>query len=196
MIKLKNQPLHLNLKATPMKFNSPVAKVMIVCLIVSFASCSDAKKQETRSNDQSTSAEYLFKLKLDTLQVPKLNKQAKEATEEWIHYTALNTEMQRLEEYTVQDAISNADAISRVVDSLVASIPKKFKTKAVKARVVALDTHSKLLLASSKRQQPDPEVLKELSTKLKIDFNNLILQLNEVYIINSQNEVSNSESKP
>ena len=196
MINLKVETIHLNLKATPMKFNSPVAKVMIVCLIVSFASCSDAKKQETRSNDQSTSAEYLFKLKLDTLQVPKLNKQAKEATEEWIHYTALNTEMQRLEEYTVQDAISNADAISRVVDSLVASIPKKFKTKAVKARVVALDTHSKLLLASSKRQQPDPEVLKELSTKLKIDFNNLILQLNEVYIINSQNEVSNSESKP
>ena len=169
-----------------MKSYSPIAKVMIICLIACFASCSDSKKQETKSKDVSTSAEYLFKLKLDTLQVPKLNKQAKEATEEWIHYTALNSEIQRLEEYTVQDVISNADAISRVVDSLVENIPEKFETKAVKARVVVLDTHSNLLLASSKRQQPDPGVIKELSAKLKFDFNNLILQLNEVYIINSQ----------
>ena len=191
MIKLKNQILLLSPKSILMRLCFTSIRVLFISLMVFTISCAgEDKKQSDGSEENASSAEQMTKLKLDTLKVPKLNTEAKKATEDWIHYTALNSEMQRLENYSIQDVISNADAINRVVDSLVISLPEVFETKAVKARVMTLDTHTKLLLATSKKQKPDTKALMELSNKLKIDFNNLILQLNEVYIINSQNQAS------
>jgi hypothetical protein len=98
-------------------------------------------------------------------------------------YVALNSEIERLETYSIQDVIDNSMTIRSVTDSLSETIPEIFKTNAILARVVTLKTHSELLRENSTRIEPVLSEIEKLSAKLKFDFRNLNIQLNEVFII-------------
>jgi hypothetical protein len=159
----------------------------IVSVLIFFAvavSCSNQEKGNKADKfDSETSDELEEKIKLDTIQLVKLSDETKKAIEDWNKYIALNSEIERFENYTVLDVINNAGAIGNVVDSLNFTVPKVFDTKAVKARIVTIQTHTMLLDENSKRVEPNPTEIKDLSAKIKLDFNNLNIQLNEVFII-------------
>jgi hypothetical protein len=147
--------------------------------------CSDAKTKANEENDSSElSSEALEKkIDLDSIRPIKLLDKTKRATEDWIMHIALNSEVERLKDYKVLDVINNAETIDKVIDSLSITIPEIFETNAVKARLITLKTHSKLLLENAGRNKPNPSEIEELIAKLKLDFNNLNIQLNEVFII-------------
>lgn len=163
----------------------PLLPLFSAFIFIGFAvSCSEQKKKETNDTYKTEMAEELQKqMNLDTIEMIALSDKAKRVTEEWIKYIALNSEIKRLENYTVQDVITNASTIENVVDSLSIGIPREFDKKPVRTRIVTLNTHAKLLKENSERIEPDPSEIKDLSAKLKIDFNNFNIQLNEVFII-------------
>ncbi|MFO7743985.1 MAG: hypothetical protein R6V36_01220 [Psychroflexus sp.] len=163
----------------------PIIPIVSVLIFLALAtSCSDQKKEDKAGNLKGEITNKLQeKINLDTIKTVELSEKSKKVTEEWIKYIALNSEMERLENYTVLDVINNASTIENVIDSLEFTISKVFDTKAIKARIITLETHSKLLEENSERVEPNPSEIKELSAKLKLDFNNLNIQLNEVFII-------------
>ena len=157
-------------------FNGLILSILLGC------SNSETKTDTGDENVQNTS-ELQKKINLDTIPSIQLQENASKVTEEWMMHIALNSEMERLADYNLVDILNNAESIDRVVDSLAISVPEVFETNAVKARIITLKTHSKLLLEHSKRTEPKPKEVEKLAAKLKLDFNNLNIQLNEVFIL-------------
>lgn len=167
-----------------MKLKSLVPGFFVLAILTLANSCTDQKKEEVKNENKVVIPTQLKKeINLDSIKMVALSEKTKRITEDWIMYIALNSEVKRLENYTILDVVNNSETIEKVVDSLSITVPKTFETNAVKARIVTLKTHAKLLQENSKRIEPDPEEIENLSAKLKLDFNNLNIQLNEVFII-------------
>ncbi|WP_019037362.1 hypothetical protein [Psychroflexus tropicus] len=175
-----------------MKLKSLLGVLLLLITTVGILSCSNGDKKNQELNSRpSVPSELQDKIKLDSIRLVGLSQEAKAGTDEWMMYIALNSEVKRLEEYTIADLVNNAETINNVIDSLAQTVPKPFETNAVEARIRTLKTHSELLLDNSKRMEPEASIIEELSIKLKLDFNNLNIQLNEVYIMDNSNEVTN-----
>lgn len=159
--------------------------ILLNLLLLSFLlSCSNQKKEDPQEDKKAEiSSELQKNISLDSIQPVALSEQAKTHTADWMMYIALHSEVKRFENYTLMDVVNNSETIEGVVDSLSVTVPKTFDTNAVKARIVTLKTHAKLLKENAERSEPNPSEIKELSAKLKLDFNNLNIQLNEVFII-------------
>jgi hypothetical protein len=156
----------------------------ILFFILSSLSCSDKKNEEDSSKGKANiNQDLVKKIELDSIKLIKLSPRSRKITDNWMMYVALNSEIERLETYSIQDVIDNSMTIRSVTDSLSETIPEIFKTNAILARVVTLKTHSELLRENSTRIEPVLSEIEKLSAKLKFDFRNLNIQLNEVFII-------------
>lgn len=178
-----------------MKLKSLVAGFFALVILTLAASCTDQKKEEGKSESKAViPAQLQKKINLDSIKPVALSEKSKRLTEDWIMYIALNSEVERLENYTILDVVNNSETIEDVVDSLSVTVPETFETNAIKARIITLKTHAKLLQENSKRIEPNPKKIEDLSAKLKLDFNNLNIQLNEVFIIQESTVQSETNS--
>lgn len=125
-----------------------------------------------------------LKLSLDLkpYQITKLDPQANELVQSWPMYEELKIEVYRLEEYTLQDVISNISTLNKVVDSLQKTLPTAIDTFPVKSRVNVLSTKAKHMLLLSEKQQPKLSDIKKMAEEYPFEFNNLNIQLNEIFI--------------
>jgi len=135
-------------------------------------------------NQAKKAREDSLKIALDikSYQAIKLNSQADSIAKSWPMYEELKIEVNRLEKYTLQDVISNISTLHDVVDSLQETIPSKVDTFPVKSRVKVLNTKAKHLLLLSEKQQPKLNDIKKIAEEYPFEFNNLNIQLNEVFI--------------
>lgn len=177
-----------------MKLKFLFASLSVLAVFNLAVSCSQKKEEPKEDPSTEFSAELQTKINLDSIKPIDLSEKTKQVTEEWIMYIALNSEVKRLDEYTLFDVINNSETIETVVDSLSVTVPKVFETNAINARIITLKTHAKLLKENSERIEPKPEEIKDLSAKLKLDFNNLNIQLNEVFIIQESTVESDTNS--
>ncbi|NEV93009.1 hypothetical protein G3567_02465 [Psychroflexus sp. YR1-1] len=167
-----------------MTLKSLLTGLSIFALLAQAVSCADQKQEETNSETSVVIAtELQERINLDSIPSVQLSEKAKRETEDWMMYIALNSEMQRLEKYMISDVINNSETIKNVVDSLSVTVPPVFDSNPVNARIVTLETHAKLLAENAKHIEPNPNEIGDLSAKLKLDFNNLNIQLNEVFIL-------------
>lgn len=177
-----------------MKLKSLLAGLSVFAVLSLAISCADKKEEPKQDTKAKMSAELRKKINLDSIKAVALSEKAKRVTEDWIMYIAVNSEVEDLEEYTLLDVVNNSETINKVVDSLAITVPDVFETNAVNARIITLQTHAKLLKENSDRTEPDPTEVEDLSAKLKLDFNNLNIQLNEVFIIEESTLESDSNS--
>lgn len=167
-----------------MKLKSILAGLFALGILSLAISCGDPQKEESKSKKEiEEQSQFQKKINLDSIRSVQLTEKAQKETDEWMMYIALNSEVKRFDNYTLLDVVNNSETIEKVVDSLSITVPKQFDTKAINARVVTLKTHANLLKENSDRIEPKASEIKDLSAKLKIDFNNLKIQLNEVFII-------------
>jgi hypothetical protein len=166
-----------------MKLKPIVSILFFFGVICTGISCSDGKKGEAQENKAEVPAEFQKEIELDSIRLVELSERTQKVTDEWMMYIALNSEVERLNGYTILDVVNNSPTIESVVDSLSQTVPEVFETNAISARIITLKTHSKLLLENSERVEPNPSEIEDLSAKLKLDFNNLNIQLNEVFIM-------------
>lgn len=97
-------------------------------------------------------------------------------------YVAMEGEVKRMRDYTVEDVISNAPSILRASDTLIQTIPIKFRTKPIESRIKVLHTKASVLNQLAEKQTKDLEELKQVAEEVPVDFFNLNIQLNEIYI--------------
>lgn len=160
------------------------------CIVFTFISLSfftacqkDQKQQNKTELAQTNQNDSLLQVKLN---YPKneiaLNENAQNETEKWMIYTAMEAEVTRMENYTLDDVINNAPSILRATDTLVQTIPKQFRIKPVESRIKVLHTKASVLNQLCNKQQKGLDEVKKVAEEIPIDFYNLNIQLNEVFI--------------
>lgn len=160
----------------------------LICLISILLCFSTACKDDTQQQSKSDLKEMNQKDSLlqQPIAYPKkeilLSDKAQNEADKWLLYIAMDSEIKRMKKYTLDDVISNAPSILRASDSLLLTIPKKFRTKPVESRVKVLHTKASVLNQLNDKQQKDLEKIKEVAEEVAVDFFNLNIQLNEVFI--------------
>lgn len=165
------------------------------CLLI--ISCSQQNQNTSTSPQDNLEKKNILeeKINLDSIETVRLSQKTRRFTEDWMMYIALESEINRFQNYNLQDIITNSGTINSVIDSLAETIPPIFDTHAVNSRILSLRTHSELLQDHAQRIAPVPSEIKDLSAELKFDFKNLNIQLNEVFILeNSQPENTDSNN--
>ena len=164
-----------------MKFKlDNVLKLFFVLVVLS---CSDTKTGNQKSENQQQRDDSL-KLKLDVMAYDKtrLMVETDSVILKWPVYNDLKNEINRIENYTISDVISNISTLEKAIDSLEKTVPKEVDTFPVMSRVKVLNTKAKHLLMLSKKQTPKLKDIKLIAEEIPAEFNALNIQLNELFI--------------
>lgn len=154
-----------------------------VCFLSCLISCK-REKQTTFSSESEQLREDSLNLKLDITPYMKttLSPKVDSVILQWPVYNDLKIEINRIENYTIQDVISNITTLEKAIDSLQKTIPEQIDTFPVVSRVNVLNTKAKHLLMLSSKQRPALLPIKRIAEEFPLEFNALNTQLNEVFI--------------
>ena len=163
--------------------NTILKMSFVLCLSCCFMACQNKTDRKTLSQEEKAREDSLkIALNLKPYQTTTLNPQADSLVKSWPMYEELEIEVNRLENYTLQDVISNISTLHSVVDSLQQTIPEAVDTFPVTSRVNVLNTKAKHLMLLSEKQRPKLRDIKKMAEEYPFEFNNLKIQLNEVFI--------------
>lgn len=149
-----------------------------------FVACEDEKQNESQVDSEKITKNDSLLSQLITYPKNeiKLSQKAQEEAEQWMLYVAMESEVKRMKNYTLDEAMSNASSILRASDTLMKSVPKKFSIKPIESRIKVLHTKASVFHQLSKKQQKDLTKLKEVAEEIPVDFFNLNMQLNEIFL--------------
>lgn len=108
--------------------------------------------------------------------------EAQNATVNWMAYLTTKNEIERFDNFTLQEVIDNSNNMLRSITEMKDSIPDQFQKTPIQARLNVLLTKAHLLHDEANKQQPTAENIQELSKELYVAFDNLEIQLNEVFL--------------
>jgi len=157
--------------------------LFITGVIVCSLGCKE-DKQITFSSESEQQREDSLNLRLDIVPYLKttLSPQVDSVILKWPVYNDLKMEINRIDNYNIQDIISNATTLEKAIDSLQKTIPEQIDTFPVVSRVKVLNTKAKHLLMLSSKQRPPLSPIKRIAEEFPLEFNALNVQMNEVFI--------------
>jgi hypothetical protein len=148
-----------------------------------FMSCKNVEPPKFSSESEQLREDSLsLKLDISPYIETKLSPAADTVILKWPVYNDLKMEINRIENYSIQDVISNVTTLEKAIDSLQKTIPEQIDTFPVVSRVNVLNTKAKHLLMLSSKQRPPLLPIKRTAEELPLEFNALNVQLNEVFI--------------
>ena len=100
----------------------------------------------------------------------------------WVEFITAQNEMENLKNESTGKVIANAEAISQIMTSLRTSLPDSLRSNGVESRLNVVTTKAKLLEQYSGRKKPDPKLVKQTAEELYTEFNNLKIQMNEIFL--------------
>jgi len=158
-------------------------------LMFSVLSCSDSgdTRKESSSYLEKHSAVFAQELDLKQLSKTKLIPAAKRASDNWIEYLTVKSEIERFGNYTLRDLIANRTTIAKAVERLQDSVNAPFQVIPVEARINVLFTKAKVLEQYAKRSKVDAAKIEELGQDIAQAFYNLNIQMNEVFYKRERN---------
>ncbi|MCL6218737.1 hypothetical protein [Zunongwangia pacifica] len=150
-------------------------------LLMILASCvQDSEKEKPEIKPRETEA-FTKEFAIETAILP-LETPAKKYASKWAAYIVLNEEVKQLKNTSVNYLIDNSSALAQLMETLQATLPDSLDSKPVKSRLRVLTTKAKILEQKSHLQIINPEEVKEIGIEIPMDFNNLNIQLNELFI--------------
>lgn len=156
--------------------------VLIGLLLLGFFSCG----KENNNSDAGLMEDPFEEEKKEAINFPEnsinLSEEAKAIAEDWALYVAMESEINRMKEYSIQDAMTNSYTILQATDTLQKTIPKKFRQVPIQSRIQVLHAKASVLYQLSEKQIPNIEKIKKTAEEIPVDFYNLNIQLNEVFI--------------
>lgn len=156
----------------------------IFCLLLALSFISCDQQSEQGSAPAATVADTTaFEQKLQLEEAPvSLLPEADEITSEWLAYIIAQDEIQNLRNYSVREAAQAAEPLAEIMKNLMETAPPGLETNAVKARLAVLYTKAKVLEQQANQRKPDPEKIALVATQLVREFNNLKVQINEIFL--------------
>lgn len=108
--------------------------------------------------------------------------EARAITSEWLAFITAESEIENFKNYSVKEVAANSRPIAEIMLSLKETIPDSLKFNAVKARVGVLYTKAKVLEQLSHKRNLNPSEINVLAQQIPAEFNNLKIQLNELFL--------------
>lgn len=165
--------------------NSPLTAV-ILCTILLFnvLSCNNSKEKEQEESSYTEQYAASFSKSLDLSTIPKteLIPEADEALSDWSEFMSVKSEIEKLEDYSLQNLISNAENLTEAIENLQDSIPEQFNKTPIKSRMNVLATKSKILQQYTKQEGLDTTEIQQNGADIYNAFGNLKIQMNEVFL--------------
>ena len=156
-------------------------RVIFGILLMVLASCvQDSEKDKTKTKPRETEA-FTKEFTVQTAILP-LEASAKKYAAKWAAYVVLHNEVKELNTTSVNKLIDNSSAIAQLMESLQSSLPDSLESKPIESRLRVLTTKAKILEQQAHLQNIDPEEIKRITKEIPQDFNNLNIQLNELFI--------------
>jgi len=157
--------------------------LFMFCVVLGVSSCKKERQTSFSSeNEQQREDSLNLKLSITPYNKTTLSPKVDSIIVKWPVYKDLKIEINRIENYTIQDVISNITTLEKAIDSLQKTIPEQIDTFPVTSRVNVLNTKAKHLLMLSNKQRPSLLPIKRIAEEFPLEFNALNVQLNEVFI--------------
>ncbi|APG60962.1 hypothetical protein [Christiangramia salexigens] len=156
-------------------------KICLAIFALSLLACKNNNNNEDSSKASIDTVDFKQKVEFSEKQL-KLNDDARKYALTWVEYITAQNEINKLESYTVNEVMNNADAIAQITQSLKNSVPDSLKSVAVEARLNVVNTKAQLLKQYSTKREPVKKDITQTANELHTEFNNLKLQMNEIFL--------------
>lgn len=165
------------------KIKPTVIFLILIGTLLATSCGGDSKENRVENQLKQTKLDSILSQPIQTpSQVVQLNDEAQNLTKDWLLYIAMESEIKRMNNYTLDDVMANSQTILQATDTLMKTLPDTFKIKPVEARMKVLHTKASVLHQLSQKQQKDFIKIKTVAEEVPVDFQNLNIQLNEVFI--------------
>lgn len=160
---------------------SPVMKYwLFIFLSVVLISCKNQENNDETSQNAVDTTAMAEKIKISDKSIA-LEPKPRDFALEWVEFIAAQNEVERLKNVSVEEVINKSAAISQIMQSLQTSLPDSLKSVPVEARLNVVSTKAQLLDQYSHKRKPDPKLISQTTVELYDEFNNLKLQMNEIF---------------
>tara|TARA_B100001146_G_scaffold41624_1_gene35322 strand:- start:422 stop:1018 length:597 start_codon:yes stop_codon:yes gene_type:complete len=168
-----------------MKRNKFYILSLSALLTIGLIACEEKKQQTDNEADtfqEKNAKNFSKQVNLPNKREVKLVSDATNASANWMAFTTAKNEIERINNFTLQEVVNNSNNLFRSIQELQDSIPKQFQEIPIKARLNVLLTKAHLLEAEANKQRPTAGKIDTLSFELYNEFENLKIQLNEVFL--------------
>lgn len=155
--------------------------LVLACLGLVVFSCQEDNHAAEKSLQEEKMRSFSEKLTFPESGQVQLLPEAKNETAQWLAFITAQMEVKRMREFTVQDAVSNAETIRQIMKTMKTTIPDSLKVKPVLARVNVVVSLSNVLQQISANPNAAPVEIKKTAEKIPVAFENLKIQINEVF---------------
>lgn len=156
--------------------------IFLFCLM----SCRNSNSQQNIQVSQSNENTKPITEKLDLKNISRvqLSQDAKESTSDWIKFLVMKSEVNKFQDFTLKDLLEDKNNLAELTQSLTDSVPKKFDTIPVQARLNVLKTRVEMFKQYAGQDGVESEEVETHGREIYKAFANLETQLNELFIRN------------
>lgn len=153
---------------------------LFILIAASMMSCKNGQEPETTAQVEQDTTAFKAEIKTSRNSVP-LDPEAREYALHWVEYITAQNEVEDLHRSTVREIMDKSAVISQIMQSLQSSVPDSLQSVPVLARLNVVSTKAQLLDQYSHKREPDAEAISRTASELYDEFNNLKLQMNEIF---------------
>ncbi len=155
--------------------------LLFLLIAVTLFSCRSEHDAEDSAGDVADSTAFQEEIKTEDRKL-SLQPESRKFAMNWVEYITAQNEIEKIKGSTVEEVMNNSGAIAQIMQSLQTSLPDSLKSIPVQARLNVINTKAQLLNQYSGKQKPDPDVISKTASELYTEFNNLKLQMNEIFM--------------
>ncbi len=158
---------------------------VLICLLILAACNTSEEKQKAPVSFTEKYAEALQKeINLDSLEKVNLLPEAQQNLSKWPAFLTLQNEVKRLDEAKLQEVANNCNNLLNSIQEVEKTLPEVFQEKAIQARIRVLKTKTAMLRQNLSTPSTKPQTIESLAKEIYAAFQNLKIQLNEVFLKN------------
>lgn len=155
-------------------------RFFLFIVALSIISCRTEHDAEDSAKDAADTTAFQEEIKTEE-ELETLEPEARNFALNWVEFITAQNEIEKLKGSKVGDVMNNSGAIAQIMQSLKTSLPDSLKSIPVEARLNVVNTKAQLLNQYSHKQEPDAEAISQTASELYTEFNNLKLQMNEIF---------------
>ncbi|WP_111540788.1 hypothetical protein [Mesonia algae] len=165
-------------------FKNLIFNSLFVSSIFLAISCnSDQKEEKALQNFQEKKAAQLKEnISISNIKSVSLSAEAKDSVSQWPEYLTFENEIAGLQNSSIQEIVNTSNNLKETSAALISTIPPIFKEIPIQTRINVMYTKASVLVQESSKTNFDNKVITQKTKELIIAFQDLKIQLNEVFL--------------
>ncbi|MFV8225167.1 hypothetical protein [Christiangramia aquimixticola] len=152
-----------------------------VFILITLFSCKPDSEGNNANMKKVDSLSFQQKIQIDDRQYA-LDPEAREYALNWVEFITAQNEIRNMENATLKEVMRNSASTAQIMESLITSLPDSLRSVSVEARLNVVNTKAQLLKQYAHKRNPDVNNIKRTTQELYSEFNNLKLQMNELFL--------------